>query len=70
MSLPSKRGGDKRHLWQSGIIEICVIGDVIMASTGHTVQEEGDSKSDCGFQKSLLREKYFDSGLKGWVSVD
>lgn len=38
-----------------------------MASTGHTEQGEGASKSDCGFLKSFLK-KDFDSSIT--VSVD
>lgn len=38
--------------------------DMIMASTGLIKQGEGASKSNCGFQKSFLKED-FDSSLEG-----
>lgn len=39
-----------------------------MASTGHMGQGGGASKSDCGFLKSFLKEKDFDSSIM--MSVD
>lgn len=46
-------------------IEICVIGDTMM---GHMEQGEEAYKSDCGFQKSFMKEKGFDSRIM--MSVD